>query len=211
VVETALSSRGIRPRLIVVWGLLALLVGAIVAVELHDRAAEPSAGSRPARDARLLLPVSIDEVGAIEIAYNGAVHRFERDSAGAWFYHSAHAQPQAGHVHQADPAMAGRIAKALAGFDRARIERQFPPEKGLEAYGVAKPQMIVLVYRTNDPQPLAQYAVGDIAPDTLSRYVMIIGTPVISTIANYQIDNLTGLIQTVSGLPAQTQAPKKSP
>ena len=71
--------------------------------------------------------------------------------------------------------------------------------------------MIVLVYRTNDPQPLAQYAVGDIAPDTLSRYVMIIGTPVISTIANYQIDNLTGLIQTVSGLPAQTQAPKKSP
>ena len=210
-VETALSSRGIRPRLIVVWGLLAVLIGAIVAVEVHDRAAEPSASSRPARDPRLLLPVSIDEVGAIEIAYGGAVHRFERDSNGRWFYHGAHVQAQAGHVHQADPIMAERIAKALGGFDRARIERQFPPEKGLEAYGVAKPQMIVLVYPTKDPQPLAQYAVGDIAPDTLSRYVMIIGTPVISTIANYQIENLTGLIETASGPAAQTQAPEKSP
>jgi hypothetical protein len=200
-----------RRRLIVVWGLLAVLIGAIVAIELHDRAAAPSPGSRPARDQRLLLPVSIDEIGAIEIAYGGAVHRFERDSGGAWFYHGAHIQAQPGHVHQADPVMAERIAKALGGFDRARIERQFPPEKGLEAYGVAKPQMIVLVYRTKDPQPLAQYAVGDIAPDTFSRDVMIIGTPVISTIANYQIDNLTGLILAASGPPAQVQAPKKSP
>ena len=72
--------------------------------------------------------------------------------------------------------MAERIAKAFAGFDRARIERQFPAEWDWNAYGVAKPQMIVLVYRPNDPQPLAQYAVGDIAPDTLSRYVMVIGS-----------------------------------
>jgi len=198
-------------RLIAVWGVLLLLIGAIVAIEMQDRAAAPSARSRPARDPRLLLPIPIDEVGAIEIAYGGAVHRFERDASSAWFYHGAHVQAQAGHVHQADPAMAERIAKAFAGFDRARIERQFPPEKGLDAYGVVRPQMIILVYRPNDPQPLAQYAVGDIAPDTLSRYVMIIGTPVISTIANYQIDNLTGLIQTAGGLSTQMRTPEKSP
>ena len=203
--------RTIRPRLIAVWGLLALLIIAIVVIEARDRAAAPSAGSRPARDSRLLVPIPIDEVGAIEIAYGGALHRFERDPSGAWFYHGAHAPAQAGHAHQVDAVMADKIAKAFSGFDRARIERQFPPEKGLEAYGVAKPQMIVLVYRPNDLQPLAQYAVGDIAPDRFSRYMMVIGSPVISTVANYQIDNLTGLIQTASGLPPQTQVPKRSP
>jgi hypothetical protein len=41
--------------------------------------------------------------------------------------------------------------------------------------------------------------------------VMVIGSPVISTIANYQIENLTGLIETASGAATQTQGPKRLP
>ncbi len=198
------------PRLVVVWGVLLLLIGAIVAVEMRDRAGAPSAGSGPGRDARLLLPVSIEEVGAIEIAYGGAVHRFERDANGTWFYHGAHTPAQPGHAHQSDPAMAARIATAFAGFDRARMERDFPLQDGGKELGVATPKMVILAYRPKDLQPLAQYAVGDIAPDKYSRYILPVGKPQAVTIANYQIDNLTALIDAVAR-PAAASAPAVQP
>jgi hypothetical protein len=197
-------------RLIAVWGMLLLLIGAIVAIEMRDRAPQPSGSSRPARDPRLLLPVSIDEVGAIEIAYGGAVHRFERDANGTWFYHAAHAPAQSGHAHQADPAMAARIATAFEGFDRARMERDFPLQDGGKELGVTTPKMVILAYRPRELQPLAQYAVGDIAPDKFSRYILPVGKPQVVTIANYQIDNLTRLIDAVAG-PAAAGVPVTQP
>ena len=36
---------------------------------------------------------------------------------------------------------------------------------------------------------------GDLAPDKLSRYVMVVGSASVVTIANYQIDNLLALIK----------------
>jgi hypothetical protein len=209
-VETALSARRMSRKLIAVWGMLALLIGAIVAIEMRDRAAEPSAGSRSARDPRLLLPVSIEQVGAIEIAYGGAVHRFERDAAGTWFYHAAHAAAQSSHTHQADPAIAAQIATAFEGFDRARMERDFPLQDGGKELGVTTPKMVILAYGPGQLQPLAQYAVGDIAPDKFSRYVLPIGKPQVVTIANYQIDNLTRLIDAVAG-PAAAGVPVTQP
>ena len=205
-----MSARRTSRRLIAVWGMLLLLIGAIVAIEMRDRAAEPSASSRSARDPRLLLPVSIEQVGAIEIAYGGAVHRFERDASGTWFYHAAHAPAQSAHAHQADPAMAVRITAAFEGFDRARMERDFPLQDGGKELGVATPKMVILAYRPNELQPLAQYAVGDIAPDKFSRYVLPVGKPQVVTIANYQIDNLTGLIHAVAG-PAAVGVPVTPP
>lgn len=193
-----MSERRISPRLIAVWTILVLLVGAIVALELQERAGGPAASSGSTRDPRLLLPVSIEDIGALEIAYSGAVHRFERDTNGGWFYHGAHAPAQPGHAHQTDPAMAARIATAFAGFDRARMERDFPLQDGGKELGVATPQMVILAYRGRELQPLAQYAVGDVAPDKHSRYVLAIGQPQAVTIANYQINNLTSLIEAVA-------------
>ena len=57
--------------------------------------------------------------------------------------------------------------------------------------------MVILVYRKDDAQPVAQYAVGDVAPDGLSRYVLRVGSASVVTIANYQITNLLDLIQAV--------------
>jgi hypothetical protein len=198
-VEAAVSAGPrIRPRLVAIWLVLLALVGIIVVLELQDRAEERSAGSQPVRDPRLLLPVSIDEIGALEVMYQGTVHRFERDDKGAWFYHGMHAPAQGAHAHQTDPAAAARIEKALAGFGRARMERFFPLQDGGKELGVAAPQMVILAYRGKNPTPLIQIAVGDIAPDKLSRYVLPVGKAEVVSIANYQIDNLTSLIDAMN-------------
>jgi hypothetical protein len=207
-VETKVSYRGLRPRLIAVWGLLLLLIGAIAVVELGDFGS--SVGLSEARDSRALLPIPMDQVGAIEILHAGVLHRFERDPAGAWFYHGVHRAAQAAHPHQADAAMAKHIASAFAGLNRAQIERQLPLEQGGKEYGLTTPQMLILVYRPKEQQPLAQYAVGDVAPDTYSRYVMVVGRANVVTIANYQIDNLLALIKDASSAPSPALPAGKS-
>jgi uncharacterized protein DUF4340 len=176
-----------------VWLVLAVLVLGIAALEVIDR----RQGMSGAGDAgpQWLLPVPLEQIGAVEIADRGRLHRFERDATGAWFYHGIHAATESTHTHIPDPALSARIDQALAAFGRARVERRFALDKDGGAYGVATPEILVLVYRPNEPQPLAQYAVGAIAPDTASRYVMRVGRPEVITIPNYQIDNLQALIR----------------
>ena len=190
--EAALSRARVRPALVAVWAVLTVLVVVIVALELRD-AGRASSGA--AADLHLLVPVPMDELGAVEIAEAGRLHRFERDAAGTWFYHGVHAGGEAAHTHAPDPVLAQRIERAVAAFTRTRTERQFALERDAAAYGVATPDIIVLVYRPRQAQPLTQYAVGSVAPDTVSRYVMVVGRPVVFTIPGYQIDNLLALVQ----------------
>jgi hypothetical protein len=195
-VEAKVSAGGLRPRLVAVWVLFLALGIAIVAIEVAERGATRGQdGEAEGRDSRLLVPVPLAQVGAIEVAHAGSIHRFERDAAGKWFYHGVHAKMDATHSHQADPAMAQRIEFALQGFDRTRMERSLPIGVGVQQYGLATPQMVILVYRPKELEPLLQVAVGDVAPDTFSRYVMVVGSSSVVTIANFQIDNLLGLIK----------------
>jgi hypothetical protein len=193
VVEATLTGPGIRPRLIVTWLGLFLVLAVIVALKMADRKEE----SQRLVDDRSLLPVSIEQVGAIEIVHAGVLHRFERDPGGAWFYHGVHQANQATHSHQTDPAAATRIETALAGFGRTRMERRLSFSEGGREYGLLPPRIIILIYLPNQTQPLAQYAVGDLAPDGFSRYVQILGTSYAVTIADYQIQNLSSLLQSV--------------
>ena len=189
-------SVGRRPRrLALVWLLLAVLVAAIVAIEYADRR---GAGNARGPDPRTLLAAPVEELGAIEIADRGRLHRFERDGAGAWFYHGVHAEGAAEHTHAPDPALSGRIAAAFAALGRARVERQFPLDRDAATYGVASPEVVILIHRRGESRPLAQYAVGHVAPDSVSRYVMVVGRPVVVTIPKYQIDNLLDLVRAAS-------------
>ena len=222
--------RGVRPRLVAVWSLLLLLIAGIVVGERTGWFA-----NRPPPDdghghgaAGQLLPVPIDEVGAVEIATAGVIHRFERDAAGQWFYHGVHSAEAASHKHQPDSAAAARIEQALAGFGRTRIERRLTldvrPAPSFSAaghsdaeralaihpnvrdYGVKAPDTLILVYGRNANEPLARYAVGDRAPDRLSRYLHILGTQGVVTIADYHIDNLHKLVAEMSSRPEATPA-----
>ena len=204
-----MSVGGLRPRLAVVWLVLFVLVGAIVAIE-HANVVRQTSGREGDGDPRMLLPVTVDQLGAIEVATAGMLHRFERDPAGAWFYHGVHAGSEGTHAHSADPAMAARIERAFLAFGRTRIERQFALAAPGGDYGVTAPETIILVYRPNERQPLVQYAVGDILPDTVSRYVLVVGTSTVVTIPNYQIDNLLTLIQTVGSTSAADRTTRNS-
>jgi hypothetical protein len=205
------AGAGIRQRAVIVWLLLAALVAGIGLMEFRNRSrlpenvAENVAG---AEGSRMLLPAAVLDLGAIEVGHAGTLHRFERDGTGAWFYHGMHTSAQAAHAHQTDPVQAQIIEKALAGLGRARMERQFKLEVQPGNYGLLSPQMIILVYGKGNPQPLAQYAVGDVAPDGLSRYVLPVGSSYVVTIANYQIDNLLNLIQAVAEKPGKGTSKK---
>jgi len=200
-VEAAVRPGGLRRRTVLVWLVLLALVAVIGYLELADRAEQrAAAGDVENARARMLIPVPIEQVGAIELAYAAALHRFERDASGAWLYHGAHTGAEGVHAHQADPASAQRIEQAFGVLGRALTERSFELHSG-NGYGVTSPNMLILVYRPNEMQPLVQYAVGDLAPDKLSRYVHAVGSKRVVTIPNYQIDNLLGLIRAVAGSP----------
>ena len=192
---------GVRHRVLVVWLVLAALVTGIAWLEYRNRARLPDEVAEKvhgAEGSRMLLPLPIEEIAAVELVHAGTMHRFERDASGAWFYHGVHAGAPASHAHQTDPQQAERIEKGFAALGRARKER-FLKLDVQNAYGVTSPQMVILVYRKGDALPLAQYAVGDVAPDGLSRYVLQVGSASVVTIADYQITNLLDLIQAVGG------------
>jgi hypothetical protein len=203
-----------RSRLLAVWLLLVGLVGAIVVIERTDRLGpQPRRDGHVGSEAPMLLPVPVDQLGAIEIVHGRTLHRFERDATGAWFYHvhGADAGSEAGHSHNAEPAVAERLASAFAAFGRTRMERRFALQPHAKDYGVMTPEMLILVYRPHDLQPLAQYAIGDLAPNGLSRYVLVVGSTAVVTIPNYQIDNLLAVIEAVAGKSASGQATRSLP
>ncbi|HWA11480.1 MAG TPA: hypothetical protein VHA15_00160 [Burkholderiales bacterium] len=194
---------GGRPsrRLVAVWALLGILVAVIATIHHGDRAASRQEGE--ARDERRLLPAPIAEIGAVEILNKGTLYRFERDAAGAWFYHGVHAEAQQQHAHTVDPAAAERIEKALAGFGRARKEREFALNVQADEFGVTRPDIFIMAYLPNSPQPLSRYAVGVVAPDNVSRYVLPVGSTTVVTIPDFQITNLLQLIASFEpGAPA---------
>jgi hypothetical protein len=153
------------------------------------------------RPTDLLLPVSIDRVWAIEIVFEGKLHRFERDGAGDWLLHvgqHTHSGNTAAHV--ADPAQARIIATALAGFDQTQIEgllAHHPESSQLEHYGLSRPMMIVLIYQRDSSSPLARIEIGNMANDGFGRYARIAESGDVVTIAAYEPGRLIDLLKAV--------------
>lgn len=190
-----------RLRLGLLWTVLAVLALIIWRAELQR---SERIGAAPVAESRRLLPVPIDEIGVVEIMARGTMHRFERDPAGAWFYHGAHDASQASHEHVSDPARAATIDTAMIAFGRMQREQQIPlPEAGDE-YGVARPELFILVYRPGSDAPLARYAVGSASPDGYSRYLLPVGAPGLVTVPDFHIKNLLALIEAMkaAGSPA---------
>jgi hypothetical protein len=184
-------------RVIIVWAVLAILLGIVLVIEYRDVMASRSTRATRA-DGAMLVPVPVAELGAVEIAEAGTLHRFERNASGAWFYHGVHTGSEGAHEHDANAATSGRIDAAFQAFGRTRIERRLPAGTDPRSHGLTAPRVLVIVYRQNENQPLSQYAVGDVAPDTVSRYVDMVGAGIV-TIPGYQIDNLLSLVAAVRG------------
>lgn len=201
-----MSTGRIRPRLVAVWLLVAALIGVIVVVEMKERASEERELTGLGGRERMLLSESSEHIGALEIVASGAMHRFERDPAGVWYYHEAHAKVAGPHGHRSDPVLAETIARGVKAFGSAHREREFRLDPTQNSLGVTTPSMVILVYRPNETQPMAQFAVGDLAPDEISRYVLIVGSDRVVTVAGYQIENLSKLVETAKASAAAAAA-----
>jgi len=196
---TGTASRRPRGRLVAVWAVLAVLAGGIAFIEYRDRSKPDDTMDEFV--ARAMVPYELAQIAVVEIMYRGTIHRFERDGAGTWFYHGKGVDPAAAaaHTHKADPVLAPAIEKALRGFSRTRMERQFPRGPLEKEYGTASPEMFIVYYGPKDLKPLGRVAVGLPAPDRISRYVLPDGSRFVVTIPNYQIVNLESLIKTANG------------
>jgi hypothetical protein len=148
----------------------------------------------------LLLPASIDRIWAIEIVFQGKLHRLERDGAGNWFVHvGEHTHSGNSDEHIADPAKARVIAAALAALDQTQIETvvaRHPGDADLEKYGLSRPEVIALMYARDSSSPLARLAIGKVSGDGFGRYARLSGSDVV-TIAAYTASGIIQLLKAV--------------
>ena len=181
-------------RLIIIWGVL-LVLAALIFIGERQRSEQLGVSSQ--RVVPWLLPAPMEKLGAVEIMVKGSMHRFERDAEGRWFYHGVHDANKAEHGHSTDPQMAALIDKAMIAFGRVQREQKIALKAGEDEYGVTRPDIFILVYLPKTDEPLARYAVGIIATDNVSRYVLPVGAAEIVTIPDFHIKNLLALIDAV--------------
>jgi hypothetical protein len=188
-----------RKQLLLVWGLVAVLA-VVIGIEETRRAQQVEVSTT--RSEKFLLPLALEQIGAIEILRKGQLHRFERDETGAWLYHGQQDESNAAaHTHRADPLVASTIAQAITMFSRTQKEQPIPLKPGQDEYGVSRPDILVMVYALKATDPITRLAVGTVSPDGYSRYVLPVGANEAVTIAEYQITNLVAMIDAVAKPP----------
>ena len=181
-------------RLLLIWGVLLALA---VLIFIGERQRSEQMGLSSQRVVPWLLPAPMQDLGAVEIMVKGSMHRFERDAEGRWFYHGVHDANKAEHGHSTDPQMAAVIDKAMLVFGRVQREQKIALKAGEDEYGVTRPDVFILVYLPKADSPLASYAVGTIATDRVSRYILPVGAADIVTVPDFHIKNLLALIDAV--------------
>jgi len=181
-------------RLVIIWGVLLVLA---VLIFIGERKRSEQLGASSQRVVPWLLPAPMEKLGAVEIMVKGSMHRFERDAESRWFYHGVHDANKAEHGHSTDPQMAAVIDKAMIAFGRVQREQKIALKAGEDEYGVTRPEIFILVYLPKADEPLARFAVGTIATDRVSRYILPVGAAEIVTIPDFHIKNLLALIDAV--------------
>lgn len=181
-------------RLLLIWGVLLALA---VLIFIGERQRSEQMGMSSQRVVPWLLPAPMQDLGAVEIMVKGSMHRFERDAEGRWFYHGVHDANKAEHGHNTDPQMAAVIDKAMVVFGRVQREQKIALKAGEDEYGVTRPDVFILVYLPKADSPLASYAVGTIATDRVSRYILPVGAADVVTVPDFHIKNLLALIDAV--------------
>ena len=176
-----------------------LVVFAIAVAAIVWQVIRPSAPPEHDEHAAAVSPLvdlDAESWSAVELLGPNGMQRVERDGAGRWLLHGEVAGEAARHQHRADATSADRIASVFGAFARARIERVLPvAAAGLSAYGLDRPDWIVLIHGTEKRPPLT-LEVGQVAPDGLSRYVRLPRDGRVVTVTNFQIEGVLALLRT---------------
>ncbi len=184
---------------ILVWSVLSSLLMIIFLVNMGVKTRSPeeyNERKKASVNNKFVVPGQIESIGALEIIIGGEAHRYQRTKAGNWIYHQEYGDSTKNH-ERTTVDQHSKIQYALTGFGRAQKERVFKYNPLADEYGVSNPKIYLIIYtHASDSLPWRKIAVGDVAPDTVSRYILIGFT--IFTIANFHIDNLVKLINETS-------------
>ena len=190
--------RGRRWRAPLAWLALAALAAGIVAMDragvFAPAARTDSHGHALDRGPRYLVRLPAEQLTAAEIVVGGTAWRFDRDETGAWR-----------HGDGDNAGASARIENAIAVLTRAQITREITGERDVKAYGVLAPEISVLLHTGGGTAPAARFYFGDLAPDELSRYVLIFGEFLVVTVPEYHTANLVALTQSFA--PREGAAP----
>jgi Domain of unknown function (DUF4340) len=151
--------------------------------------------SDEAQATRSLVSLPMDDVAAVEIFARDKSYRFERDATGAWLLHRHAAGDDPNTPHRADPAQSERITQALAMFARTPIERSIARGERVDAYGLADPETIIVLFTEDEARPPLSFTVGELASDGLGRYLLMPDGREIVTIPNVQLTNFIDLAE----------------
>lgn len=144
---------------------------------------------------RLLVPLPIGDVAAVEIYAGDKAYRFERDPSGAWLLHRHAPGTDPNAVHKADPAQSQRIAQALAAFSQTRIEAAVTSGASGDAYGLVDPAAIIILFTQDKARPPLDFTVGKLGD--VGRYLQL---PDHKEIVAVPDDQITSLIDFAAGL-----------
>jgi hypothetical protein len=148
----------------------------------------------PTRAQRPSLSLPLDDLAAVEILARSKSYRFERDATGAWLLHRHARGDDPNTLHQADPAQSERIAQALASFARIPIEGSIAPSGHGDAYGLADPAVIIVLFAHDEARPPLSFTLGDLASDRLRRYLLMPDGREIVTIPDVEITELMDFV-----------------
>lgn len=185
-----------RARTIVVWVIFLVLGGGVIVHEGTDLFRPPppeKTGSWP------MFAFSEEDLGAVELIYEGETASAMRGPDGRWFLHDgshSHAEGAEtalpGERHSADPELSAAIARQLDVTARMIADRRLMPEQNLAAYGLANPTAIFIFYGRdgNDidySRPLSILHVGELLPSELTYYTRRDGDEELSLVPRYQV------------------------
>lgn len=195
-----MSGGAARPRLLAIWLVLLALVGAIVVADrtrIFDSDPPVRTSSVPA------FNFTEADLGSVEVLYKGKFAALMRDPDGQWFQHDSshsHSGAAAGadEAHGADPARAAAIAEQVSVTARMIVERSVKAERGLDAYGLENPQIMIAFYGRaagdDVPSRLDVLYVGDLLPTQYTYYAKREGGGDLLLIPRHFVALLLGLM-----------------
>ena len=186
-------------RTLTVWLLLGVLLAAIAVIEGSELFRSPP----PAKTGRMpVFRFTESTLGAVEAVWQGRGANLVRAADGRWLRHEAghrHDGSAPSPEHRPSPEEATRIARQLEVTARMLADRRVTPERALDAYGLARPQLVLAFYPRSAAgadyaRPLSVLYVGDQLPTGYSYYTMLDGERELTLVPRYQISLLLALL-----------------
>lgn len=201
-----MSARRRRPGLIVIWGGLIVLIGAIVVPE-GPGLIGPST-TDPIETARL-FDFTETELGGVQVVFQRRIASLMRGADGLWYQHddshshggvgAAAAAPGSDEAHQPNQAQSAAIADQIARAVDIPASLQDADKGALEAFGLTRSETMIAFYGRGPDgvdftKPLSVLYLGDPNLKADAYYARRDGASGVALVPQAEIDALLKLV-----------------